>query len=245
MNPLIPAIGGLGLLLLFSGTSSAKSSNVAQPARKKTIADFQARIGAAVSAGNADELMAIANEMQAAGLTTEAAALRTSALHLKELGGLAGTGVKNPPVSPGQPVVAPSTSIPNPPLVVVPPVITPSPVPLPAGVPVSNALSRRLQIAEAMAVNLRNTSRYKENQVLVKNFQAEEGLVQDGKYGPKSALALAELGIIPPRPRYWARKTVQADKKRYAAEMLARAATDPARKADWTAASRVENDPIS
>lgn len=244
MNPLIPAVGGLGLLLLFSGTSSAKSAAAQPTTKKKTLADFQGRIGAAVSAGNADDLMAIANEMQAAGLTSEAAALRTTALTLKQLGGLGGTGVTTPPVSPGQPIVAPSTSIPNPPLVVVPPVVAPSPVPLPAGVPVSSAMTRRLQIAQAMALDLRNTSRYKENPVLVKNFQAEEGLVQDGKYGPKSALALAELGIIPPRPRYWARKTVQADKKNYAAAMLARAATDPARKADWTAASRVDNDPI-
>jgi len=183
--------------------------------------------------------MAIANDMQAAGLTTEAAALRTVALNLQQLGALGGSSK-----SPGQPVVAPSIQLPNPPIVAIPPIVSPSSVPLPSGVPTSSSEQQRLQIAQAMAVDLRNTSRYKENQVLVKRFQEQEGLVTDGKYGPKSALALAALGIIPPRPRYWAKKTVQADKKEYAGEMLSHAATDPARAADWTAASKVQNDPI-
>jgi hypothetical protein len=212
---------------------------------KKTATDFQGRIADALAAGNADALMGIANDMQAAGLTAEAEALRTVALNLKQLGALGGAGSKPPATSPGQPVLAPSAALPNPPLVVVPPVISPSSVPLPAGIPVSNAQTQRLQIAQAMAVDLRNTSRYKENQVLVKRFQEQEGLVSDGKYGPKSGLALAELGVIPPRPRYWARKTVQVDKKQYAGEMMSRAATDPARAADWTAASKVQNDPIA
>jgi hypothetical protein len=251
MNLLFPAAAGLGLLLL-AGSSKAKpaSSSAVNPNPKpKPIGggggatakatDFQGRIADALSKGDSPALMAIANEMQAAGLTTEAAALRTVALNLQQLGALGG-GTQ----SPGQPVVAPSVSIPNPPLVVVPPFVSPSSVPLPAGVPVSSAAAQRLQIAQAMAVDLRNTSRYKENQVLVKRFQDQEGLVTDGKYGPKSALALAALGVIPPRPRYWAKKTVQTDKKEYAGEMLSRAATDPARAADWTAASKVQNDPV-
>lgn len=244
MNLLLPAAAGGLLLLMFSGSAKAEPATKkpgtlplggAGGTPKKTATDFQGRIADALAAGNPDALMTIANDMQAAGLTAEAEALRTVALSLKQLG--AGAGSK----SPGQPVVAPSTSIPNPPLVVVPPLVSPSSVPLPAG----NAQTGRLQVAQAMAIDLRNTSRYKENQALVKRFQEQEGLVADGKYGPKSALALAELGVIPPRPRYWARKTVQVDKKQYAAEMLARAATDTSRQADWTAASKVQNDPVA
>lgn len=253
MNLLIPAVGGLGLLLLFSGTSKADTTkkqtlpgSLPKPpsGTQKTAVDFQARIGSALSAGDADALMGIANEMQAAGLTSEAEALRTVALNLKQLGALSGAGVKTPPVSPGQPIVAPSQSLPNPPLVVLPPVVAPSSVPLPAGVSVSSEEAKRIQIAQAMATDIRNTSRYKENQALVTKFQEQEGLVADGKYGPKSGLALARMGIIPPRPRYWSSKTVKVDKKQYADEMLSRAATDLARQADWTAASRVQNDPI-
>lgn len=254
MNPIIPIAGGLGLLLLFTGTSKASpssSSAATKPAQQpklggKTAIDFQGRIADALAAGNADTLMAIANDMQAAGLVAEAEALRTVALNLKNLGALGGAGTRPATTSPGQPVVAPSSALPNPPLVVLPPIISPSSVPLPAGVPVSSAQTQRLQVAQVMAVDLRNSSRYKENQVLVRRFQEQEGnLVVDGKYGPKSALALARLGVIPPRPRYWSRKTVQVDKQQYAAEMMSRAATDTARQADWTAASKVQSDPVA
>lgn len=250
MNLLIPALGGLGLLMLMGSKSNANaaSSSSAKPigggakpaAGGKTALDFQTRIADALSRSDADGLMAIANDMQAAGLTTEADALRTVAINLRGLGALGGAGSK----SPGQPVVLPSSAIPNPPLVVVPPVVSPSSVPLPAGVQVSSVDAQRMQVAQAMAVDLRNTSRYKENKVLVSRFQEQEGLKADGLYGPKSGLALAKLGIIPPRPRYWAKKTVQVDKQQYAAEMTSRAITDPARAADWTAASKVQNDPI-
>jgi hypothetical protein len=188
-------------------------------------------------------LMQIANDMQAAGFTDAAAGLRNVALAFQQL---SAGGSK----SPGQPVVAPSASLPNPPIVAVPPFVPAlptfgaSPVPLSSGVPASSLSDQRMQIAQAMAVDLRNSSKYKENQILVTRFQDQEGLKADGKYGPKTALALAALGVIPPRPRYWAKKTVQQDKKDYAGEMLTRAATDPSRAADWQAASKVANDPI-
>lgn len=248
MNLLVPALGGLGLLLLMgskSNANAASSSASAKPVAKpgaggKTALDFQTRIADALSRSDSDALMAIANDMQASGLTAEAEALRTVALNLKTLGALGGASSK----SPGQPVVLPSTAIPNPPLVVVPPVVSPSSVPLPAGVQVSSVDAQRMQVAQAMAVDLRNTSRYKENKALVSRFQEQEGLKTDGLYGPKSGLALAKLGVIPPRPRYWAKKTVQLDKQQYAAEMTSRAVTDPARAADWNAAAKVQNDPI-
>lgn len=238
MNLLIPAAAGLGLLLLASSSKAgpATSTTTKKPigsgggGTKKTATDFQGAIATALSSNDTDALMAIANQMQAAGLAEEAQALRTVAINLKTLGR-----------SPG----VPSPSLPNPPLVVVPPVISPSSVPLPAGIPASGSQAQRMQIAQAMAVDLRNSSRYKENQALVSRFQEQEGLKADGKYGPKSALSLAALGIIPPRPRYWTRKTVQEDKKRYSMEMMTRAATDPSRAADWQAASKVQNDPVA
>jgi murein L,D-transpeptidase YcbB/YkuD len=243
MNILFPALGGLGLLLLLGSSSSAKAAGSSAKPNPKTALDFQTRIADALSRSDAAALMAIANEMQAAGLTNEAAALRTVALNLQTLGALGGAGSAGSK-SPGQPAVLPSVAIPNPPLVVVPPLISPSSIPLPAGVPMSSETAQRQQIAQAMAVDLRNTNRYKENKILVVRFQQQEGLKTDGLYGPKSALALAKLGIVPPRPRYWAKKTVAVDKVQFAAEMTARSVTDPARSADWIAASKVQNDPI-
>ena len=139
MNPLILLGGaGLGLLLLTSSSKASTSTSAAakplpKPGAARAI-DFQARIGDALGRGDADGLMAIANDMQAAGLTAEAEALRTSAINLKQIGALGGAGGKS---SPGQPTLSPSAALPNPPLVVLAPVISPSSTPLPAGVRVS------------------------------------------------------------------------------------------------------------
>ena len=253
MNILFPALGGLGLLLLMGSKSTAKAAGSTAPAapagpkpagsKPVTAIDFQTRIADALSRSDAPALMVIANDMQAAGLTTEAQALRTVALNLQTLGALG--GASSSPGQPGQPAVSPSVAIPNPPLVVVPPFVSPSSVPLPPGVQISSAELQRQQVAQAMAVDLRNTSRYKENKILVTRFQDQEGLKTDGLYGPKTGLALAKLGIVPPRPRYWAKATVKTDKVQYAAEMTARSVTDPTRSADWIAASKVQNDPIA
>lgn len=261
MNPIVlPALAGLGLLFLASKGSAKPTTSspttTPKPGSSPTGGNtsFQLRIAQALARGDADELLRIANELQAAGFIAEAEALRTSALNLKNLGALGSTTAPAPgPVtSPGLPVITPSPAIPNPPPAVVvpappasiPPVIAPAVVPLPAGTSVTPEQTQRLARAQAMAMNLRNTSRYKENTELVKQFQAGEGLVADGKYGPKSGLALAQLGIVPPRPRYWSSKTVKVDKTQWANAMLAFAATDPARAADWRAASNVANDPV-
>lgn len=251
----LPVAAGLGLLFL-AGSSKAKpppasSTKPGQPLPPGNTT-FQIRIAEALAKGDADELLRIANEMQAAGLVAEAEALRTSALNLKALGALASPSqpaTRPPSTSPGQPVVTPTTSVPNPPPVVpvvvnVPPIVAPSTVPLPAGTTITSEQQQRLTLAQAVAMNLRNTSRYKENTALVAQFQTQEGLVADGKYGPKTGLALAKLGVVPPRPRYWSSKTVKTDKPQWTQAMLAYAATDPARAADWTAASKVQNDPV-
>lgn len=274
MPPLLLPFGlGLGLLFLMGGkkkdgaasSTPSPSSTTKPPASSSkptaTAQDFQTKIAEALSQGNVDRLMQIANEMQAAGLVTEAEALRSTALTLQSLGALvkptlAGSAspgqptTAGPSVPVGAPVVAPSQSIPSPPIappppVVLPPVVVPSSVPLPPGSSITSEQQKRFNTAQVMAVDLRNTSRYRENTNLVKAFQAQEGLAVDGKYGPKSALAVAEYGIVPPRPRYWTSKTMKANKAEYSAAMLVYAKNDPARAADWTAASKVQNDPAA
>lgn len=223
MNAIVPLALGAGLLFLMgSGNASAKS-------KPKTAADYQSRIAAAISAGDHAELYRIADEMHRAGLAVEAQALRNTAQGLEALS-------KTAP--PGAPVIAPSPAVPNPPIVV-PPVIVPSPVPLPAGVPITPAEQARRTLAQQLAVNLRNTSVYNEDRGLVKRFQLQEALKQDGLYGPRTAEALIRYGIVPPRPRYWAKKTVSAEKTAWRALMNAQATRDPARAADWHAAAKV------
>lgn len=275
MSLLIPAAIGGALLLLASSkpksSSPGASPGVAPGERPPSAADYQTRIAEALSRGDADELMRVADAMQADGLVAEAQALRTVALNLKNLGALGSSSAPKPPAgsappaSPGLPVILPSPAIPSPPnaappvvqptpavipapqpapSIVFPPVVAPSPVPIPAGVSVTPEQQRRLSVAQAMVMNLRNTSRYQENQQLVIAFQKQEGKVPDGKYGPKTGLAVAALGIVPPRPRYWSSKTMQADKRQWTDAMNSFAATDPARAADWRAAGQVANDPV-
>ncbi|HET9930202.1 MAG TPA: hypothetical protein VFQ35_05935 [Polyangiaceae bacterium] len=255
MIPVLPLALGAGLVALMftggkKGASSSSSSpgggtappagggfvpSTTTPAGGKTAIDFQARILDALSRNSPDALMQIANEMDAAGLKTEAAALRVTASALRTVG-----------------TVAPSTAVPNPPIVtppqiVLPPVVTPpvgpSPVPLPPGNPITSQQAQRLALAQQVAMHLQNTSRYKEDQALVKAFQSQEGLVVDGLYGYKSALALVSYGIVPPRPFYWRSSSAKADKSAYSKALIAQSVADPARAADWRAASKVENDP--
>ena len=257
MIPILPLAAGAGFLLLLASSKGKPKATTTPGASnaKPAATDFQGRISDALARGDADGLLLIANDMQAAGLITEAEALRVTALNLRALGAMLPPAVPGKATSsPGIPAIVPSAAVPNPPAafppklaptnVVLPPVVMPSTVPLPAGVPISAEQQRRLAVAQAAAMNLRNTSRYQEDKALIKSFQSQEGLVVDGLYGPKSALAMARYGVVPPRPRYWSAKTMQADKANYTKAMVAFAATDPSRAADWTAASKVQNDPV-
>ena len=259
MNLALPLLAGGALMLLTSG-AKAKTTGTSTPSPSgggggtaTGVAQFQARIADALSRSDYAELTRIAEDMRKAGLTAEAASLMVSATSLHQMGAL---GAR----SPGQPsgTVPPTAAIPSPPITIpavipsgvalppvfVPPIVAPSSAPLPAGVSITPEEVKRRATATAMATNLRNTSRYQENKTLVKSFQSQEGLKPDGLYGPKSALQLATYGIVPPRPRYWARKTVKVDKQTYTEKMVEYSIHDTARAADWLAASRVSSDPI-
>jgi hypothetical protein len=101
-----------------------------------------------------------------------------------------------------------------------------------------------VKIAQAKALNahLAGTKKYKENTGLVKNFQATEGLKQDGLWGKDAALIMAErYGIIPTKPFYWPKDTskVAAAKSEYRAKLMALASKDPSRATEWTMAATV------
>ena len=148
--------------------------------------------------------------------------------------------------SPGLPPIVAAPPVAPSPVIAVPPLVIPAPAPLPQGVPITSEQQRRLAVAQTMAMNLRNTSRYHEDQSLVREFQQQEapaaGAV-DGLYGQKTGLALIKYGIVPPRPRYWSSKTMKTDKANWTARMVRESQSDPARAADWLASSKVANDP--
>jgi hypothetical protein len=95
--------------------------------------------------------------------------------------------------------------------------------------------------AAALNTHLLARGRYREDQSMVKAFQAENELTADGKYGVSAALVLSErYGLIPARPFYFSKKTALADKAKFKAAMLEHAAKDPDNAAGWIAASKVD-----
>ena len=83
--------------------------------------------------------------------------------------------------------------------------------------------------------------RNKEDRSLVKRFQRRAGLADDGMYGVKSGLAVAELGIVPARPFYFSRnKTRNRKLKRAWTEAMNRYADrDEPRAREWRSAGEV------
>lgn len=75
------------------------------------------------------------------------------------------------------------------------------------------------KMAQELAVHLAGTKKYSEDKDMVGAFQAYEGLVVDGKYGPKTAGEIASYGVVPPQPFYWPTDWYQA-KKDYKAVLL-------------------------
>ncbi len=121
------------------------------------------------------------------------------------------------------------------------------PVPAPAPAGPSWPVSDPIKYAAAIKVNNALTGKgpWKESPAdkeLVKTFQRNEGLSADGNWGADSGIHMGtNYGIVPVKPFYWPKdKTkVPAKKAEWRAAMLALAAKDPLRSAEWTAAANV------
>jgi len=127
--------------------------------------------------------------------------------------------------------------------VVPPPVYVPPSPPPPPPDPV---LSSRAALAERMTMHLKQNggapaNRYKEDQGLVRQYQSQEGLTADGKYGVGTGLSVVKYGIVPARPYYFSSNTTKTrnDKAEWTRIMNEMAASDPARASEWRAAANV------
>ncbi len=99
-------------------------------------------------------------------------------------------------------------------------------------------------LAAKVSLNLHSTVPGRENKDLVKQFQKQEGLVADGAYGPKSAIAFIKYGIVPATPRVWPKANAAAAKTAYAAVLISQAKSDPTRAEEWLqAANAVSTSP--
>ena len=87
---------------------------------------------------------------------------------------------------------------------------------------------------------LANAKRYKEDRTMVRNFQKAEGLKDDGLYGPKTALEIADYGVVPPNPYYWPKSNWVQAKKDYQAGLRDAGSRFPELRAEFeTAAQKV------
>lgn len=119
--------------------------------------------------------------------------------------------------------------------------------------PVEHAPSGQTrELAIELARHLTGRKKGTEDKALVERFQRDEnrvrvqadnpvGLTPDGIYGLNTAMALAKYDLVPPKPLYWKGpySVTQAQKNQWRDWCLEKAAADPARKAEWTSASKV------
>lgn len=207
------------------------------PATDAEPKDWQKIVSNAVATGNPKLMEGVAVELEKAGLTAEAAALR---LVIKQLGGPVPAGATPVVVTqaatpvmqplPGMTVTSPGW-----------PQVTPT-IPTPTTSPkyVKAAALNTYLISFVAALRANKVKRYSEDKVRVKEFQIQENLKVDGLYGPQTATAVASYNIVPATPLYWPRVGTAAAQTAYKAMLTAHAAaeTDATQKMAWLYAAK-------
>lgn len=219
-------LGGLGVAALAAVASSGTAKAGEVPPMPAELVD---RMVAALARKDPRELRMLAGELRALGYPEQAQSLIAAAVELEKAQGkpptskppAAGSNAPRPQIVPaaGGGYTLPSTA----------PI---SPLGTPTG-PVQDA--RQLLAAEVARSALKTGT---PDAGLVRKFQLQEGLTVDGKWGPKSAVAIIKYGIVPPTPKVWPKNATSAAQEAYYVLLTRQAATDPARKEEWQAAAR-------
>jgi len=152
------------------------------------------------------KLLAMAAQAAATGNQLRANQLQASAAHEHGEGGIVGPA----------PVPAPEPSVPSVPSV--PSLPGPSPQPS-AGNPLATQLAEHLSGLERSR-GFPKTAKGKEDKVLIKRFQASEGLEQDGKVGPGTMLAVAKTVGNLPHVWHWPKSATATDVNRYRTKLV-------------------------
>ena len=232
LKVLVPlAAAGAGLFLLSSNANASTSSD---NINLKTVPPaLLEKMNKALDSADPETLRKVAIEVEARGFKPQADTLRKAAEDFEK-------AAKAVP-----PIVAPSTPGGSTAQTTSP--ATTGTAKTPAEAAKQPDLSPERQLAGRMALNLTQTVRPNENRGLVSAFQQQEaksgfyvGKI-DGLYGTKSAIALGDHhNIIPPTPRYYPRDKAAAAKviSDYKKWLAAKAAADPSRAEEWTAAGK-------
>lgn len=229
---LIPVAGaGIGLALLSSNANASTTTKDID--LKQVPPTLLEKMNKALDSADPETLRKVAIEVEARGFKPQADTLRKAADDFEK-------AAKAVP-----PIVAPSTPGGSTGQTTSP--ATTGTAKTPAEVARQPDLSPERQLAGRMALNLTQTVRPNEDRGLVSAFQQQEsrsgyytGKV-DGLYGTKTAIALGDHhNIIPPTPRYFPRDKTAAAKAiaEYKQWLAAKAAADPSRAEEWTAATK-------
>lgn len=142
--------------------------------------------------------------------------------------------IPTPVVGPGIPVVAPA------PIVVQPPVIAPPIAAPPAEQP--TVLEEDTAQLLGLMLGRESTSDWKRTEPLLKLWQGTRDLTADGKFGPGTALVMAQETGLLPIVRFWPQgsliETGAVDNYREALFRIARTAEEPRRSQLMAAAER-------
>ena len=130
---------------------------------------------------------------------------------------------------------APSMPHPAPDLEVEPPVVSPEDIPVEVVTEPSKQLAAALvdllwSIAEEGRGHGGETP---EELAAIRRYQAQEGLEQDGLYGPLTGYTLIDYDLVPPPPFWWPKSREEKAKGAWRAGLLAKAEEDPARAEEW------------
>jgi hypothetical protein len=228
MLALMPKLlaGGLALGLAVAAASKAKAADA--PDMPPTLVNAMVQ---AIASRDPGVMRAVAVKLESLGYPLPAADLRKTADEVEAENQMSRTQAALMPTAPVV-SVGPSPTVSS----------TGAITPVPAVSPGTPASAAQV-LAAKVALNLHSTAAGRENRDLLKQFQKQEGLVVDGYYGPKSAIAFIKYGIVPETPRQWPKADAATAKAAYASVLRSQAAADPTRAEEWTRAANAVSSP--
>jgi hypothetical protein len=216
-----------------SGTITTPSV-VSQTQPAELPAQVLAGMKVVVERQNPAEMKAYAQKLRQAGYIVPAQQLEAAAALIE-----AAQQAQVPTVSVTTPSTPPSVVVATPQLPT--PAVTPIQLPPMVVTPQAEVVTPRRAAADMLVKHLMvdNPSKGKEDQGLVRNYQALAGRSVDGKYGPGDAKSLYDAASgrhVPPPPRYWPKSNYAAAKRDYDQWLAAMQTADPARADEFAQA---------
>jgi len=222
-----------------AGSGAVTTPSVASQALPPELpAQILAGMQAVVVRQNPAEMRAYAQKLRQGGYTEAAQSLEAAASLIE-----AAQKAQVPAAATVTPSSPPNVVVATPQLPAPVPTVTPTPIQLPPMVvtPQAEVVTPRRAAADMLVKHLTvdNPPKGKEDQGLVRNYQALAGRSVDGKYGRGDAMSLYDAASgkhVPPPPRYWPKSNYAAAKREYDQWLASMQTADPARAGEFAQA---------